>query len=76
MSIIDVFCANSFIFFKAIIKADDRLDLSLPNLFSSSEVTFSLDSSWFKSSNDASLGLSSHFDDKTFLVILLVLLFD
>ena len=65
MSIIDVFCPNPFIFFKATIKADDRLHISLPNLFSSSEVTFSQNFSWPKLSNDASLGLSSHFDDET-----------
>ena len=76
ISITDIFCASSFILSKATIKADDCLDLSLPNLFSSSVVTFSLDSSWLKSLNDTSLGLSSHFDDEMFLVIFLVLFFD
>ena len=63
----------NILFFKATIKADDCLDLRLPNLFSSSAVTFSLDSSRPKSSDIASLGLSFYYHDETFLVIFLVL---
>ena len=42
----------------------------------SSEAKFSLDSFWLESSKNASLRLSSLFDDEMFLVIFLVLLFD
>ena len=57
-------------------KTDDRVELSLSNFFSLLKVMFSLESSWIRSSKDASLGLSSHFVDETFSVIFYFSFFD